>query len=154
MRQKDRKTKLDRYMIEYKVGLDELHKETHLANPSLLHIKKGRKIAITEFRERTLIDLEKFIQSPPQDFLGWEGGNLTQSDLKAPTGKFRVVGIDLLKSEDWFEDFDTEKQALKRADKKKDEMMKTYVYDDKGKRMDNIEDDNEETVAEVKEEKI
>lgn len=144
MRHKDRKTKLDRYMIEYKVGLDELHEETNLANPSLLHIKKGRKIAITEFRKRTLIDLEKNIGVPPQDFLGWEGGNLTQADFKAPENKFRVVGMDLLKSEDWFEDFATEKGALTRAEKKKDEMMRTYVYDDKGKRVDSIEEESGE----------
>ena len=154
MRHKDRKTKLDRWMIEYKVGLDAMHKETHLANPSLLHIKKGRKIAITEFRDRTLIDMEKFTECAPQDFLGWEGGKLTQADLKAPENKFRVVGIDLLNSEDWVEDFDTEKRALKCAEKKKDDMMRTYVYDEKGKRVDKVEDESEEVVTEVKEEKI
>lgn len=150
MKPNTRKQKLERIMFEKKISLDELHDGTKLANPSLLHITKGRKIAITEFRERTLIDLEKFVGVPPKDFLGWEGGNLSQEDFKSPKDEFRVIGIDLLNSEDWFQDFKTEKKAIKYADEKKGEMLKTYIYDDKGKRVDKIVDENaDENVEEV-----
>lgn len=150
MKTNTRKQKLDRIMFEKDISLDELHDGTKLANPSLLHITKARKIAITEFRERTLIDIEKFVGVPPKDFLGWEGGKLSQDDFKSPTGEYRVVCIDLLNSEDSFQDFKTEKKALNFADNKKSETLKTYVYDSKGKRVDKIiEEDTEETIEEV-----
>ena len=154
MKQKERKTKLDRFMIEYGISLDKLHDTTKLANPSLLHIKKGRKIAITEFRERTLIDVEKFVEIPPKDFLGWEGGKLSQEDFKAPKDEFRVIGIDLLNCEDWIKDFKKEDKAIEYADGKKGEMLNTYVYNDKGKRMDKIEDEDETESEEENSNKI
>ena len=150
MKTNTRKQKLDRIMFEKDISLDALHDGTKLANPSLLHITKARKIAITEFRERTLIDLEEFVGVPPKDFLGWEGGKLSQEDFKAPKDEFRVIGIDLLNSEDWFQDFKTAKKAIKYSDDNKGELLKTYIYDDKGKRIDKIADENtEETTEEV-----
>ena len=149
------KTKLQRIMFERDISLDELHERTKLANPVLLHIKKGRKIAITEFRERTLIDVEKKgVGVPPKDFLGWEGGKLSQKDFKAPKGKFRVIGIDLSNNEDWIENFDTMEQALEHGTAKKTEVLHTYVYNDKGKRMDKVVEENEdehedETISET-----
>ncbi len=55
-------------------------------------------------------------------------------ELKAPKGKFRVVGVDTFSSEDWIiGDFDTMPMAIKTADGKGGEMLKTHVYDDNGK---------------------
>lgn len=53
-------------------------------------------------------------------------------ELKAPKGKFRVVGVDTFDGTDWVEgDFKTKKEAFERANQKGGEMLKTHVYDDK-----------------------
>ena len=153
MKTNKRKTKLKRIMFEKDIKLKKLKDGTKLANPSLLHIEKGRKIAITEFRERTLIDVEKFVEVPPTDFLGWEGCKFSQEDFKSPKDEFRVIGIDLLNCEDWIKDFKTENKALKYAEEKKGELLNTYVYNDKGKRMDKIEEENEDEVVNETEKK-
>lgn len=54
-------------------------------------------------------------------------------ELKAPAGKFRVVGVDTFDRTEWVEgDFDTLEDALARASMRGGEMLKTHVYDDKG----------------------
>lgn len=54
-------------------------------------------------------------------------------DLKAPQGKFRVIGVDTFDGGDWIEgDFDTREMAIECARKKGGTMLKTHVYDDKG----------------------
>jgi len=54
-------------------------------------------------------------------------------ELKAPKGKFRVVGVDTFDGTDWVEgDFDTKEEALELAKLKGGTMLKTHVYDDKG----------------------
>ena len=58
---------------------------------------------------------------------------LVQKDLKAPKGKFRVVGVDTFDGTDWIEgDFETDKEAFDVAKKKGGTMLKTHVYDDQG----------------------
>lgn len=53
--------------------------------------------------------------------------------LKAPSGKYRVIGVYTFDGTDWIEgDFDTEKEAIKCAKKIGGEMLKMHVYDDKG----------------------
>lgn len=53
--------------------------------------------------------------------------------LKAPKGKFRVVGVDTFSNEDWLVgDFDSLSMAMEVADKKGGTMTKMHVYDDKG----------------------
>lgn len=55
-------------------------------------------------------------------------------ELKAPKGKFRVVGVDTFSNEDWvIGDFDSIEIAIKTANGKGGTMLKTHVYDDKGK---------------------
>jgi hypothetical protein len=54
-------------------------------------------------------------------------------ELKAPKGKFRVVGVDTFDGTDWvIDDFDKKEVAIKVADGKGGTMLKTHVYDDKG----------------------
>jgi len=54
-------------------------------------------------------------------------------DFKAPKGKFRVVGVDTFDGGDWIEgDFKSKEQAIKCANSKGGEMLKTHIYDDKG----------------------
>ncbi len=58
------------------------------------------------------------------------------TELKAPEGKFRVVGVDTFDGEDWVQgDFNTSDGALDVANKKGDTMTKMHVYDDKGKHL-------------------
>jgi hypothetical protein len=60
------------------------------------------------------------------------------TDLKAPQGKFRVVGVDLFSHEDYLvKDCDSRKEAFQIADarnkKRTGEMDDIlYVYDDQG----------------------
>lgn len=57
-------------------------------------------------------------------------------ELNAPTGKFRVIGVDTFEGlfADYFiGDYDTREEAVNVAKAKGGEMNKTYVYDDKGK---------------------
>jgi hypothetical protein len=59
---------------------------------------------------------------------------MTNLELKAPEGKFRCVGVDTFDGEDWvYGDYDTEEEAINMAKEKGDNMLKTHVYDDKGK---------------------
>lgn len=52
----------------------------------------------------------------------------------APKGKFRVVGVDTFDGGDWVEgDCDTLEEAIELANKTGGTMLKTHVYDDKGK---------------------
>ncbi len=54
-------------------------------------------------------------------------------ELKAPSGKFRVVGVDTFDGTDWVVgDYDTRESALGVAFIKGGEMLKMHVYDDKG----------------------
>ena len=58
---------------------------------------------------------------------------LKSKDLKAPKGKFRVVGVDTFDRTDWIEgDFKTQTEAIDVANRKGGEMLKTHVYNDKG----------------------
>ena len=53
--------------------------------------------------------------------------------LKAPKGKFRVVGVDTFAHEDWIVgDFADEKTAIETAKAKGGVMTKMHVYDDRG----------------------
>jgi len=53
--------------------------------------------------------------------------------LKAPIGKYRVVGVDTFSNEDWIDgDFSTAAEAIERARSKGGVMLKTHVYDDTG----------------------
>lgn len=53
--------------------------------------------------------------------------------LKAPKGKFRVVGVDTFDGGDWVEgDFKTKDLAFDHANKRGGEMLMMHVYDDKG----------------------
>ena len=54
--------------------------------------------------------------------------------LYAPLGKFRAVGVDTYDGTDWVSgDFDDKATALIAAEKEGGTMLKTHVYDDKGK---------------------
>jgi len=56
-------------------------------------------------------------------------------ELKAPLGKFRVVGVDTFVGprEDYsLGDFDSLSQAIRKAKKHAGEMNPVYVYDDNG----------------------
>ncbi len=65
-----------------------------------------------------------------------QGGNRGIDELfsrNAPTGKFRVVGVDTFDGGDWVAgDFDTREEAITYADKKGAVMLVMHVYDDKG----------------------
>ncbi len=57
----------------------------------------------------------------------------TQLELKAPEGKFRVVGVDTFDGTDWIQgDCDTFEGARLGAIEKGGTMLKTHVYNDKG----------------------
>jgi len=59
---------------------------------------------------------------------------MTTLELKAPPGKFRVVGVDTFDGTDWiYGDYDTIEEATSLANSKGGEMLKTHVYDDAGK---------------------
>ena len=58
------------------------------------------------------------------------------TELKAPAGKFRVVGVDTFDGDDWVQgDFDTQEEALNVANEKGGTMTKMHVYDDKGRHL-------------------
>ncbi|TAN58505.1 hypothetical protein EPN15_00785 [Patescibacteria group bacterium] len=67
-----------------------------------------------------------------------QGGNRgidEKFSRKAPTGKFRVVGVDTFDGDDWVEgDFDAFDEAKKRADEetKDKQMLIMHVYNDVG----------------------
>jgi hypothetical protein len=55
-------------------------------------------------------------------------------ELKAPDGKFRVVGVDTFSGTDWVQgDFPTKEEAIKVASKKAATMTKMHIYDDHGR---------------------
>lgn len=57
-------------------------------------------------------------------------------ELKAPEGKFRVVGVDTFDGTDWVDgDYDTYEKARLAAIEKGGKMLKTHVYNDKGIRL-------------------
>lgn len=54
--------------------------------------------------------------------------------LKAPPGKFRVIGVDTFDGTDWVcGDYDDRHTAITLANEKGGTMLKTHVYDDTGK---------------------
>lgn len=54
------------------------------------------------------------------------------SEMKAPTGLFRVIGVDTFDLEDWVIGDYSFDEAIKQADANGGEMLKTHVYDDQG----------------------
>jgi hypothetical protein len=59
---------------------------------------------------------------------------VTDLTLKAPPGKFRVVGVDTFDRTDWIEgDFDDKVAALNHARLIGRTMLKAHVYDDQGR---------------------
>lgn len=59
---------------------------------------------------------------------------LSREELKAAPGKFRVVCVDTFDGDDWIDgDYDTVGKAVDVANAKGGTMLKTHVYDDKGK---------------------
>jgi len=55
------------------------------------------------------------------------------TELQAPIGKFRVVGVDTFDGGDWVQgDFDTPEEALDVAKEKGGTMTKMHVYNDRG----------------------
>ena len=60
----------------------------------------------------------------------------TKLELKAPEGKIRVIAVDTFAGEDWIVgDYDTYAKARFKAEEKGGVMLKTHVYDDKGKHL-------------------
>ena len=60
------------------------------------------------------------------------------NELKAPPGKFRVIGVDTFEGplEDYLiGDFEDKDVAIKTATNKAGDMNPCYVYDDQGKRI-------------------
>lgn len=60
---------------------------------------------------------------------------MSDTALIAPSGKYRVVGVDTFDGTDWLEgDFDTRRAAIAHADGrgKGAVMMKLHVYNDEG----------------------
>jgi len=58
------------------------------------------------------------------------------TDLRAPTGKFRVVGVDTFDGTDWVVgDYPTldEARTVARDQAKGKEMLKMHVYDEDGR---------------------
>lgn len=54
-------------------------------------------------------------------------------ELKAPKGKFRVIGVDTFSHEDWvYGDYDTLAEALEVVSDKGGVMNKTHCYNDQG----------------------
>jgi len=68
-----------------------------------------------------------------------EGGNRSidiSFSRKAPQGKYRIIGVDTFDGTDWLEkDCDTlvEAQEYITTKVKGQQMLKMYIYDDKGK---------------------
>lgn len=58
----------------------------------------------------------------------------TKLELKAPIGKFRVIGVDTFDGTDWiYGDYNTIDDAKAKAKEEGGTMLKTHVYDDAGK---------------------
>lgn len=58
----------------------------------------------------------------------------TTLELKAPSGEFRVIGVDTFDGTDWiYGDYQTYSEAVKVAQDKGGVMLKTHVYDDQGR---------------------
>ena len=58
---------------------------------------------------------------------------MTELELKAPKGKYRVIGVDTFDRSDWvYGDYKTKEEAINLATTKGEQMLKTHVYDDKG----------------------
>lgn len=56
--------------------------------------------------------------------------------LQANPGKFRVVGVDTFSNEDWiYAEYDTLPEAVECADAHGAQMLKTHVYNDKGRHL-------------------
>lgn len=56
------------------------------------------------------------------------------TELKAPRGKYRVVGVDTFDGEDFLiGDFDSKEEAIQIAHERGGHMRKTHVYSDAGK---------------------
>lgn len=67
-----------------------------------------------------------------------EGGNrvTTNEDLKAPTGKYRVILVDTFDGGDCIiGDYDDKNEAIKVASDKGGQMTKVYVYNSNGQRI-------------------
>ncbi len=74
------------------------------------------------------------MSAPKTDNEGTLGMN--RSELKAPPGKTRVVGVDAFDGTDWiYGDFDNRDDAISLAKQKGGAMHKTHVYDDAGKHL-------------------
>jgi len=59
---------------------------------------------------------------------------MTQLELKAPIGKYRVVGVDTFDGTDWVKgDYDSPEEAIRVANMHGGTMLKTHVYDDRGR---------------------
>jgi hypothetical protein len=59
---------------------------------------------------------------------------MTTLTLRAPTGKFRVVGVDTFDGTDWVDgDYDTLERALERARSLGGTLQKAHVYTDAGR---------------------
>lgn len=71
-----------------------------------------------------------------------EGGNRGAGELfqlKAPAGKFRVVGVDTFDGTDWIErDFNSKDEALSHANWNSGTMLKMHVYDDQERTVDSF----------------
>ena len=58
-------------------------------------------------------------------------------ELKAPPGKYRVVGVDTFDGTDWIDgDYDSEQEARKAARKLGGTMQKSYIYTDEPQLID------------------
>lgn len=56
------------------------------------------------------------------------------TELKAPEGKYRVVGVDTFDNTDWVEmDTAYKHEAIEAAEKRGGTMLKMHVYDDQGR---------------------
>jgi len=75
-------SKLKRIMTEKNIEMKELHEGTGIANPTLFNIYFARKIELTDFRDRTLRDLETFLKVPREQFIGLEDKSITESIRK------------------------------------------------------------------------
>lgn len=66
---------------------------------------------------------------------------MPSNKLKAPKGKFRVIGVDTFEAFDadyLIGDYNTPRGAIRVAKKKGKNMNPVYVYDDKGKLIANF----------------
>lgn len=64
-----------------------------------------------------------------------ENRTTTHDDLKAPKGKFRVIGVDTFDGGDWIVgDYRDKEEAFKNATVTQ-QMEIRYVYNDKGQRI-------------------